>query len=1072
MRGDFSRRTDDPRKHYSAVLQEQGRLLTDADLEEEHRILSRAHERAAADIIGGCGGPLGAAGFEVSSPDGVQLALSAGRYYAAGKLVVNEEAASYTVQPDRFADDVAWPPAPGRYAIVLDVWERLITALDDPSIREVALGGPTTAVREKTVWQARHRAVPANWTCADGLTPEPTTTGALAAQAEPEAVANTPCLVPPLAGYTGLENQLYRVEVLTPGDALDVATAATFAVVGFPAGTTNQVELSAADAGGLAVGDVVEVLRTGPNTDAMDANFAQVADVTGAVVTLTSRLPELAPTDTVVVRPAKASVVISRENGSVVTGIEAIDGLEVTVTDLGPDDVLGFAPGQWVELSDDVVELERRPRQLRQVESIDTDRRVVTLRTPADPLAVTASGIVPERHPKLRRWDGVRAVAFRADGSGWIHVENGIEVRLVAGTYVSGDYWHFPARAAIVDAASGNIEWPQVGTNAAELAPFGIRHHICAMAVVDVTLVAGAPQATVVMDCRKLFPPVTELTTLLYVGGDGQEARSGAQGFPNLPAPLSVRVTNGSHPVAGARVAFAGHGQLAPTAASTDANGILTCTWTLDPGIPAQSCEAHLLDAGGTPIPHQVVRFNATIDADAGAGEQRGCCVCVGRGGEFEAIDEAIKELLGRGERDLCLCLMTGEHVVGELDLPVPDRDGPPFHLSIKGCGRLSRVRIEGGFRIEGWKSVRLLDLDMALGPQTAFHTSEVGEVRIDNVRATGANAEGAGLIRIHDASRVYVGQSVIEARARGIGERFRPLFAELGPLADAWDAVDEADFAIIVRTFTAKLVDMPVDERRRGAETMLGLARDGRRRIPAGIIARIERLAASLSADELPGTLAEDILGLVAALAVQSDLVALEIGSSDKKQETMEDPASTTTAEIIVEDNLIGGNISFYGRAGSEPLNVDERQLLQRVLKRGSRMGGQAGTVHLRDNHVGRLLVSAGMLEALRRFARGGGGEHLVTTYETFLATNNVMAGSESQLLAGHAALTSNEFTLAALSNPSPPLVVLRVVAETGVATGNHGDTLAIPGVVQPVMVEVTTRAFTEAANLELEFS
>ena len=38
MKGDFSRRTFDPRKHYSAVLQEQGRVLTDADLEAEHRI--------------------------------------------------------------------------------------------------------------------------------------------------------------------------------------------------------------------------------------------------------------------------------------------------------------------------------------------------------------------------------------------------------------------------------------------------------------------------------------------------------------------------------------------------------------------------------------------------------------------------------------------------------------------------------------------------------------------------------------------------------------------------------------------------------------------------------------------------------------------------------------------------------------------------------------------------------------------------------------------------------------------------------------------------------------------------
>jgi hypothetical protein len=1070
MKGDFSRRSYDPRKHYSAVLQEQGRLLTDADLEEEHRILSGAHERAAADLIGGCGGPIGAAGFDVTSPDGIRLALSDGRYYAAGKLVVNEEAVDYTDQPDRFADDIAWPPPPGRYAIVLDVWRRLVIALDDPTIREVALGGPTTAAREKTIWQARHRSVPANWTCADELPPAPGTTGAMAARAEPEQLVATPCLVPPLAGYTGLENQLYRVEVFTPGPGLDVATAPTLTVVGFPVGTTNQIELSLADAAGLTVDDVLEVVRTGLGTDPMDAAFAQVADVSGAVVTLTSRLPEFAPTDTVVLRPAAASVVFSRENGSVVTGIGQIDGFEVTVTDLGPDDILGFAPGQWVELTDDAIELERRPRQLRQIEAIDTDRLVVTLRTTPDPLALMASGVIPERHPKLRRWDGVRGITFKADGSGWIHVENGIQIRFVAGGYLSGDYWHLPARAAIVDAASGNIEWPQNGAAAAELAPLGVRHDFCALAVVDVTIAAGVPHVTVVRDCRNLFPPVTELTTLLYVGGDGQEARPQAPGFPQLPAPLTVRVTNGSHPVAGARIAFTGQGQLIPGAVGTDADGLLTCFWHLNPGIPAQSAEAHLLNAGGTPIPHQVVRFHATIDA--AAGEHRGCCVCVGPGSDFATIEEAITALLDRGQRDLCLCLLVGEHPVGLLELPVPDPEGPPFHLSIKGCGRPSRVRIEGGMIVEGWTSVRLLDLDVALGRQAVVHTRGVAEVRLDNVQVRGS-AEGFGLIRIHDASRVYVGRCVIEAGAVAQGVRIRDLFADLGPLEAAWDRIDDPDFDSVVRSIARALDAMPADERRRGAGNMLMKARDGRRRLSSGFMAMLGRLAAGLAAERPSATLGDDIRKLTAALAVQSDLVAVEIGSGDDQQKQMADPASTTTAEIIVEDNQISGNISFYGQAGGDPLSTDERERLAGVLKGGDRFGGLAGTVHLRDNHFGRLLVSFGMLDALRLFALGNGGEQLLTLYENFLITNNVFDGAQSLALAEHIPLTSNDFTLAALVRPAPPLVVLELTADTGIATGNHGDTLTNgAGSQQPVLIEQTTRLFTEVANLELDFS
>ena len=1070
MKGDFSRRTHDPRKHYSAVLQEQGRLLTDADLEEEHRILSRAHERTAADLIGLCGGPIGAAGF-APSINGVRLELSAGRYYAAGRLVVNEEVVDFTEQPDRFMGDIVWPPPVGRFAIVLDVWPRLITAIDDPSIREPALGGPTTAVREKTVWQVRHRSVPADWTCADELPPAPETTGAMAARAEPESATTTPCLVPPLAGYTGLENQLYRVEVFHPGAAVDVTTAATLAVVDFPADTTNQVELSPADAASLAVDDIVEVVRTGIGTDPMDAAFAQVADVSGAIVTLTSRLPALEPDDTVVLRPAVASVVISRENGSVVTGITGIDGLEVSVDDLGPDEVLGFAPGQWVELSDDAIELEHRTRQLRQIESIDTDRLVVTLRTAAAPLAATANGVIPERRPKLRRWDGARAIAFQPDGSGWIHVESGIQIRFVAGQYVSGDYWHFPARAAVITAASGNIQWEQVGGSAALLPPFGVRHHFCTLAVLDVTIAGGAPHLEV-RDCRDLFPPVTELTTLLYVGGDGQEARPAAPGFPQLPAPLTVRVTNGSHPVPGARVRFTGQGQLIPAAAVTDANGLISCTWRLNPAIPAQSCEAHLLDAAGTVIQHQVVRFHATIDADSGSGEHVSCCVCVGPGGEFATIDEAITALIERGERDICICVMVGDHVAGGLDLPVPDPEGPPFHLSIKGCGRLTRVRIEGGILIDGWASVRLLDLDLTLNPQEVIHTRGVSEVRIENVHVRGGS-DKAGLVRIHDAARVYVGRNMIRARIAAGGGRLRDLFADLGPLEVVWDRIDDPDFDRIVRTVAVELAGMPVDERRRGAEAMLQRAGDGRRRLSNGFLGGLERLAAGVTADEPPAKLGDDIRRLTALLAVQSDLVALEIGVGDDFQEKIADPSSTTPAEVVVEVNELDGNVCFYGLAGGEPLNEDERERLAGLLKGGDAFGGLAGTVHLRDNHLGRLLLSFGMLDALHRFAAGEGGEQLPTLYETFLMTDNVLDGAGSLVLAEHATLTGNDFTLAGVVNPTSPLVVLELAADTGIVTGNHGDTLVAPtGAQEPVVIEQTTRLFTEVANLELDFS
>src|SRR5262249_46311977 len=162
---------------------------------------------------------------------------------------------------------------PGRYVIVLDVWGRLITALDDPSIREVALGGPTTSAREKTIWQARQVLVDSDWTCGQALPPVPDTTGTMAARAEPEAALPAPCLVPPLAGYTGLENQFYRVEVFSSGAATNLASAPVLPILSIPAGSTNQVVVSNQAATSLSVGESLEVTRTGAGNDPLDAMF-------------------------------------------------------------------------------------------------------------------------------------------------------------------------------------------------------------------------------------------------------------------------------------------------------------------------------------------------------------------------------------------------------------------------------------------------------------------------------------------------------------------------------------------------------------------------------------------------------------------------------------------------------------------------------------------------------------------------------------------------------------------------------------------------------------------------------
>ena len=66
MKGDFSRQTFDPTKHYNGVLMQQGRVQLDADWNEQQAIHRYRTETATYDIIGYSGAPAQNPGFEIT----------------------------------------------------------------------------------------------------------------------------------------------------------------------------------------------------------------------------------------------------------------------------------------------------------------------------------------------------------------------------------------------------------------------------------------------------------------------------------------------------------------------------------------------------------------------------------------------------------------------------------------------------------------------------------------------------------------------------------------------------------------------------------------------------------------------------------------------------------------------------------------------------------------------------------------------------------------------------------------------------------------------------------------------
>src|SRR5262245_4236449 len=130
MKGDFSRLTFDRAKQYTAVLQQQGRVLSDADWNEAEALDFARSAQLASEAIGATGAPKLDAGFDIT-PVGNDLRIGPGRYWVDGIVCVNPADTMYSNQPDYPVAVI--PPADGvgLYVVYLDVWQRHITALED-----------------------------------------------------------------------------------------------------------------------------------------------------------------------------------------------------------------------------------------------------------------------------------------------------------------------------------------------------------------------------------------------------------------------------------------------------------------------------------------------------------------------------------------------------------------------------------------------------------------------------------------------------------------------------------------------------------------------------------------------------------------------------------------------------------------------------------------------------------------------------------------------------------------------------------------------------------------------------
>ena len=498
MSFDNSRFTFNPWRDFAGVVMEQGRVQTDADWNEWLAEISRRIQAGTLDLMGHAVYPATtpyAFQIAVTSTGGTpSISIGLGRMYVDGLLAENHGARataqwdpalaemsgtpqpppSASVNPIDYAAQPYYPNAPTdvlskstTFLAYLDVWTRPVSWLQDPHLIDKAIGVDTSG-RLQTVWQVRLMdATGKNWSCAtpDSDIPYPPgSAGVLSTDVVPNPSAG-PCCLTTSTGYTGVENQFYRVEI-------------------HQGGTPNA---------------------TGTISGSTGATFKW-----------------------------------SRENASVETGVTLIaaatntlgnPAAQLTVLSLGRDQVLGFTPGNWIEIIDEALELGGAPGELHQIDSIDIAGKTITLTSALSATSAFGMGTpVAKSHTRIRRWDQSGTVYqedgvtvwcdLGASGTGAIPVpeggttlilENGIVVTFglssASGGFNVADFWTFAARTA-----DGSVE------KLAAARPRGIHHHYTKLSVVS--LPNSAP------DCRTPWNPSNEIDCgcCSCTVGDGNES--------------------------------------------------------------------------------------------------------------------------------------------------------------------------------------------------------------------------------------------------------------------------------------------------------------------------------------------------------------------------------------------------------------------------------------------------------------------------------------------------------------------------------------------------------------------
>lgn len=454
-----------------------------------------------------CDGRLGG-GDETSRPRWkvADLRIGAGRFYVDGIMCENPHEHSIRLQPDYPG---AWMPThdshAGRYAVYLEVWRQYVGAIEDPNLREVALGGPDTTGRVRTLAQVKMARLHGGEHDDDPESVERTWKDRMRVGRG----ARMSMRRPPSAAYLG--NNLYRVEVHDSGYLRGShAEGHTIRVVSVTETVVEvRVDVTIEELRWARAGRAIDFFLNGHAGHAVRGRVVRINLETVTIVCelLVATVDErIVPESEHRIRPA-ATLKWSRDNGSTVFLVRDVSGTSVRLSDVAGD-VPQLKVGEWIELTDETMELTGTVGPLHRITALDDRRTLIDV----DPPPPEDFGHDANARPRLRRWDqktqagkpletGLIAPSVQIESAPWIDLERGIEMAFDGhGWLESGDYWMVPSRTI-----TESLEWPDDANGPAFLPPLGIERHVALLATLHFSGHHGR-----VHDYRPIFHPLAK----------------------------------------------------------------------------------------------------------------------------------------------------------------------------------------------------------------------------------------------------------------------------------------------------------------------------------------------------------------------------------------------------------------------------------------------------------------------------------------------------------------------------------------------------------------------------------